>query len=84
MRRPTDEPLSGAQLVRRVSVTLEVYFCGTFVEPAMAHAEAWARVEEAIEHAGGLVSLRDVRSVLGRYTAPAAQGAPQLAGGRRQ
>ncbi len=67
----TDQMVTGEQLVRRVSVTACVLFCGTSFQPTLAQAEALRQFEEAVEHAGGLVSLDTVSSQIGRWRVPA-------------
>lgn len=74
-RASKDVPISGAPLVRRVSVTLEVVLTGVSFLPAIAHAEAVRRLELAVASAGGVINLHAVRSVVGRYAGQAPAGA---------
>ena len=57
-------------MFRRVSLTLEVLFAGVSHIPAMAQIEAVARLERAVEAAGGIVSLNAASSTVGRYEPP--------------
>jgi hypothetical protein len=66
-RRPTDEPIAAEPLIRRVSVTLEVLFAAVNWLPGPGpQLEALARLETAVEEAGGVINLHAVNSVMGR------------------
>jgi hypothetical protein len=82
--RPLLEPIAGEQLVRRVSVTAEILFCGTSNAFAIAEADALAALERAVAQAGGIINLHNVRSNIGYYTPQAFGGAAQGAGNRGQ
>lgn len=68
---PTDTPIAGAQLVRRVTVTLDVSFAGASLVPALARRDALARLEAAVRAAGGLINLHAVYDAVGRFEPPA-------------
>lgn len=69
-RQATDVPIAGATTFRRVSVQIELLLAGTSPIPAMAQAEAVARLEAALERIHGLVNLSAVTSAIGRYEPP--------------
>jgi len=82
-RRATDRELAGLQVVRRVSVTAEILFCGTSMHDTLARAEALGQLEDAVQRAGGFLNLVDVRSQVGRFPVPAASARPLRGGGDR-
>jgi hypothetical protein len=63
---PTDELLTDDAIFRLVSITMEVRLCGVSETPGVAHAEALARLEQAIRLAGGVINLHACRSMLVR------------------
>lgn len=72
-RGPKDTPIEGALLVRRVTLTLDVSFAGASAMPAIARADALARLERAIADIGGVINLHQVYDVVGRYEPPPAR-----------
>lgn len=81
-RLAADELVIGRQLVRRVSVTVDVLFCGVFQDAERAELEAVTRLQDAIESAGGVVNLQHARSVVGYFTPATGPGAPQASAGK--
>jgi hypothetical protein len=69
-RRPEHVPIAGTVLFRRVSLQIEVLFAGVSPIPAMAQAEALARLERAVESAGGMLSIKAASSVVGYCELP--------------
>lgn len=65
-RAPGDEPILAEPLIRRVSVSLEVLFSATNWIAEPGQVEAVARLERAVESAGGVINLHAVTSVIGR------------------
>lgn len=78
-RRDGDEPIADSAVFRRVSVNLVVYLSATSLVPRLAQTEAVARLERAIEAAGGVVNLLQVSSAAGSL-APHAEPAGVRAG----
>lgn len=64
--RAGDEAIPDDAIFRLVAVTLEVRMCGTGRTPGIAHAEAIAQLERALEAAGGVINLHACRSLLAR------------------
>jgi hypothetical protein len=70
-QEPGDVPIAGDTLFRRVSVTCEISFAGVSANPGIARAEALARLELAVERAGGMLNLHTMTDALGRHEPPA-------------
>jgi hypothetical protein len=79
-RAEGDVPIPPDYVVRRVSIVLEVVFAGTSWSDGHARAEAVCRLEEAVQGAGGLISLSQVSTALGRRAAPVAAGEERRGG----
>ena len=72
-------PIEGEQLVRRVSVTLQVFIAAVDSAPGDGLTEAYDRLEGAIRRVGGLTSLVAVTSETVRGTPPTASGHKTMA-----
>ena len=81
-QRPGDRRIPPTFDVRRVSVRLEVVFTGTSCYTAFAHQEAYERLARAVEAAGGLVNLHEIRSDVGHYDPDGAPARPRAAAGK--
>lgn len=81
--QPGDEPVTDDVVFRLVSITLDVRLCGVSHVPGFAHAEALARLERAIEAAGGVINLHACRSQLARLEPQLAIGAQKPGRPRR-
>lgn len=75
-----DVAIPAEKMFRRVSMTVEILFASVSLVPAEAHAEVLARLELAVEQAGGVLNLHTVTSAIGRSSQPAA---PERARGGR-
>ena len=62
-----DVPIAGVTLFRRVQIVAEVTFAGVSAMPALARAEALARLERAVEEAGGMLNLHAMTDVIGSH-----------------
>ncbi len=71
-RSPSDEPIAGDQVVRRVRLTCDVLLAGVTSSAPGAQAEAVARLEAAVRAIGGVLEVDRVHSTFGRYPAQAA------------
>jgi hypothetical protein len=65
-RPPGSTPIADDAPFRRVSLTIEVLVSAAALTPAVAHREAMERVCCAVADAGGVFSLIEVTSVIGR------------------
>lgn len=74
-RSASDVPLPSSGVIRRVSVQVQVLFAGASWVPTEAEREAVARLEQAVDRAGGLLSLSSVSSSVGQFATETAQGA---------
>ena len=81
-KQPTDVPIVGDELFRRVTVTLDVMFASVSLLPAAAHTEAVARLDALLRPHGGVICLHGVTSQVGRYTPPPETGATRAGKGR--
>jgi hypothetical protein len=73
-RLPTDEPIVGEQLQRRIRVSLVVDLAGTAYRPEDAKAEAVERLYRAVADIGGVMNLLDASSEIGLARLPPARG----------
>jgi len=82
-RAPTDVPIPSTVIVNRVRLTVQVLFAGVSPRADLARAEAVARLEAAVQSAGGIVTVDGATSCLVRYgpLPPVGQG-PAVRGGR--
>ena len=81
-RNAIDVPIAGELVFRRVSITIEAVFAGTSPIPGLARTEALERLEKAVQHAGGLISIQAATDVVGRYAPPT--GGEAVGDGRRR
>jgi len=80
---PSDVSIPSPVIVNRVRLTVQVLFAGVSPRPDLARAEAVARLEAAVQSAGGLVTVDGATSCLVRYGALSAPFKGDGAGGRR-
>lgn len=75
-RLPSDVPIPAVHVFRRVRVSVEVFFSGASMEAPAAHREAMARLEAAVQSAGGLLDVQGVRSVIAKSLPQTMRGRP--------
>ena len=80
-RHETDVPLPPELVFRRVRLMAIADFAAITPIRSIAQVEAAAVLMAAVERAGGVVSVQQVSSAVGRYTAPAPAPAPPLGSG---
>lgn len=70
-RESTDVAIADAAVVRRISIFAEVVFNATIARSPAGEHEALARLREAVDAVGGVVSLHSVCASVGRQPMPA-------------
>jgi hypothetical protein len=69
-RGPSDLPIPAEHAIRRVRVNAAMLFAAACQNATIAHTEALARLEAAVQHAGGLLDVQDVTSTFGKSSPP--------------
>ena len=80
-RETSDLAIAGERIFRRVRITCDVLMAGVDVNPPIAQTEALARLEQAVQAAGGLLDVEAVRSSVVKWTPPPAAGREKGGGG---
>ncbi len=79
-RAPTDTEIAGERIFRRVRVTCDVLFAAVDVNAPIAQTEALARLEQAVQAAGGVLDVERVISNVVKWEPQPGQG--RASGGR--
>jgi hypothetical protein len=79
-KHATDVPIATPAILRRIVIECRVAVLGVSVVPALAHAEALARLEAAVAALGGGLDVDRVTSALGRCAPSPAPGERNASG----
>jgi hypothetical protein len=72
----TDVPIADDAIYRRLTVSLDVMFAAVDLVPSTARAEVVARLEQLLQHAGGVICLHGITEQVGRGGAQPAVAGP--------
>jgi hypothetical protein len=71
---PSDLEIPPVHPIRRVRINAILLFSAASLNQPIAHTEALARLEAAVQYAGGLLDVEDVNSTWGKSSPPARVG----------